>query len=67
MKHPYTKLLANIIAYAASIILYALNAGGSINGLTILSIALAAIASINLVRAITTITERKQNVPNANR
>lgn len=60
MKHPYTKLLANMIAYVASIILYALNAGGSINGLTILSIALATIASINLVRAITTITERKQ-------
>lgn len=60
MKHPYTKLLANMIAYAASIILYALNAGGSINGLTILSIALATIASINLVRAITTITERTQ-------
>lgn len=60
MKHPYTKLVANLIAYAASIILYALNAGGNINGLTILSIALAAIASINLVRAITTITERTQ-------
>lgn len=60
MKHPYTKLLANMIAYVASIILYALNAGGSINGLTILSIALAAIASINLVRAIATITERTQ-------
>lgn len=60
MKHPYTKLLANIITYAASIILYALNAGNNINGLTILSIALATIASINLVRAITTITERKQ-------
>lgn len=60
MKHPYTKLVANLIAYVASIILYALNAGGSINGLTILSITLATIASINLVRAITTITERKQ-------
>lgn len=60
MKHPYTKLLANMIAYVASIILYALNAGGSINGLTILSITLATIASINLVRAITTITERTQ-------
>lgn len=60
MKHPYTKMLANTIAYIASIILYALNAGGSINGLTILSITLATIASINLVRAITTITERTQ-------
>ena len=58
MKHPYTKLLANMIAYVASIILYAFNAGGSINGLTILSIALAAIASINLARALATIEER---------
>lgn len=60
MKHPYTKLLANAILYLTSIILYALNAGNSINGLTILSITLAATASINLVRATTTITERTQ-------
>lgn len=60
MKHPYTKLVANLIVYAASIILYALNAGNNINGLTILSLALATIASINITRAHTTIEERKQ-------
>lgn len=60
MRHPYTKLLVNAILYITSIILYALNAGGSINGLTVISIALAAIASINLARAATTIEEKKQ-------
>ena len=60
MRHPYTKLLVNTLLYIIGIILYAFNAGNNINGLTLLSIALAAIASINLARAATTIGERQQ-------
>lgn len=60
MRHPYTKLLVNTLLYLTSIILYATNAGNNINGLTFISIALAAIASINLARALATIGERQQ-------
>lgn len=57
MRHPYTKLLVNTLLYIFSIALYATNAG-NINGLTLISIALATIASINLARALATIEER---------
>lgn len=60
MRHPYTKLLVNTLLYLTSIILYATNAGNNINGLTLISIALATIASINLARALATIGERQQ-------
>lgn len=58
MRHPYTKLLVNTLLYVTSITLYASNAGNNINGLTLISIALATIASINLARALATIEER---------
>lgn len=67
MKYPYTRLLASATIYTIALAIIVTNTGCA-NLTTILGLATTIIAGLNIYTSVHAIrTERKQNVPNANR